>query len=104
MEIIHVTVWFRGTTAARWFSDYLGVPCWLARHSAKLSTTNVSSFANGQPILMICQNAVDAINIILKGQKKLLVSSLHFRPNIVVQTKGDTDEEADDECQHWWYH
>lgn len=93
----HGIVW-GGTIAARWFSSYLGVPCWLARHSFT-STTNVPSFANEQPILMIRQNAVDAINAILQGQGKPLVSSKHFRPNIVVQVNGDDGEE----CQHWLY-
>jgi molybdenum cofactor sulfurtransferase len=86
------------TIAARWFSTYLGVPCWLARHSAT-SAANVSSFANEQPLLMIRQNAVDAINLILQQQGKSPVSSQHFRPNVVVQ--GGEDD--DDDCKHWWY-
>lgn len=91
------------TTAARWFSTYLGVSCWLARHSAtSTKTANVSSFANEQPILMIRQNAVDAINVILQRQGKPPVSSRHFRPNFVVQVNGDHDDD-DDECQHVLY-
>ncbi|GAX11348.1 molybdenum cofactor sulfurtransferase [Fistulifera solaris] len=87
------------TVAARWFSAFLGVPCWLARHSS-VTTAKVSSFVNEQPILMIRQNAVDAINSILQQQGKSPVSSQHFRPNFVVQ---GGEEDDSDNYKHWWY-
>ncbi|KAL3929390.1 MAG: hypothetical protein SGBAC_012233 [Bacillariaceae sp.] len=89
-----------GRRASEWFTAFLGVECWLARYSeAERKTKGVTSavddddsrsrtgFANDQPILMISENAVDALNQVLHQQHQALVGSKHFRPNIVIRWK-----------------
>jgi molybdenum cofactor sulfurtransferase len=88
---------------SEWFSEFLGVPCWLARHSGTAYTlplglpresVSVSlrsphvSFANEQPLLLISEHAVDSINYVLSSQGERLVSTMHFRPNMVVRLVG----------------
>jgi len=95
---------------SKWFSDYLGVQCWLARHSAQSSAyqaptsipgardESVASrgnkrdssiaFANEQPLLLISEHAVEVLNGILSQQGQQSVSSRHFRPNLVVRFAG----------------
>ncbi|KAI2507980.1 MOSC N-terminal beta barrel domain [Fragilaria crotonensis] len=75
--------------SSQWFSRYLGVQCWLARH-IKDSATNPNrrqshpAFANEEPILLICRNAVDELNLVLEKQGQSRVQTKHFRPNFVV--------------------
>ncbi|CAJ1936409.1 unnamed protein product [Cylindrotheca closterium] len=87
-----------GRRASEWFSSYLGVECWLARYSKANKQTNGEpntvddsksrmGFANDQPILMISENAVDALNQVLRHQNQALVGSKHFRPNMVIRWK-----------------
>lgn len=70
----------------RWFSDYLGEPCQLVYFSENSSrlvknrNTQVS-FADGYPLLLINQRSLEQLNERLDEP----VSSLHFRPNIVIQ-------------------
>lgn len=87
--------------ASEWFSEYLGVRCWLARHSdghyhlpddvcapgPPLRSREVA-FANEQPLLLISEHAVDALNDVLTSHKQGSVSSRHFRPNMVVRLVG----------------
>jgi molybdenum cofactor sulfurtransferase len=98
--------------ASDWFSQYLGVRCWLARHSGKVdghykvpATANASipplpsisssiSFANEQPLLLISEHAVHILNEALRvsskqNHSKDTVSSRQFRPNIVVRLTSD---------------
>lgn len=77
---------------SEWFSSYLGVQCWLARFSNgeyQMPQRNDESprtgFANEQALLLISENAVEALNQVLAEQNQRLVGSRHFRPNIVVQ-------------------
>ena len=84
-----------GHRAAEWFSNFLGVQCWLARYDAVVPTLSVASgkadvardrsvaFANEQPVLLVSQQAVDELNEILRSQGQARVSSRHFRPNFV---------------------
>lgn len=71
-----------------WFSDFLGEPCQLVYFSQSTSRlvknrkTQVS-FADGYPLLLINQSSLDELNSRLDDP----VSSLHFRPNLVI--KGD---------------
>jgi len=70
-----------------WFSEYLQQPCQLvffADHSlrkVKNRETQVA-FADGYPLLLINQTSVNLLNTKLDKP----VTSLHFRPNIVIQT------------------
>ena len=75
--------------SSQWFSNYLGVQCWLARHvkdDNQLSSQRPSNaaFANEESILLISQNAVNRLNRVLERQGQKLVQTKHFRPNIVV--------------------
>ena len=75
--------------SSQWFSSYLGVQCWLARHikdDAMLASQRLShaAFANEEPILLICRNAVDELNLVLERRGQKCVQTKHFRPNIVV--------------------
>ena len=90
-----------------WFSDVLGVRCWLARYagdkvSPPLSNeTNLRSrytrnpnvaFANEQPLLLISEHAVDALNSVLESRNEPRVSARQFRPNFVVRLVGNGNE------------
>ena len=85
-----------------WFSEYLGVQCWLSRHSSGQYLVRTQSsgrilrnpgiaFANEQPLLLISEHAVDLINETLSSRGERLVSSKHFRPNMVVRLVGQTE-------------
>lgn len=91
---------------SQWFSDFLGIQCWLARHSSistrycipeTQSTEKIDStfarnsfiaFANEQPLLLISEHAVDILNRVLASQGQTKVTPRHFRPNIVVRFAG----------------
>ena len=99
---------------SEWFSNYLGVSCWLARYlngeyitgqqEQTLHQQGVvgpkTSFANEQPILLISQNSVETLNEVLKDQSEKLVGTRQFRPNLVVQSfrfGGDELSHVEDE-------
>lgn len=86
-----------------WFSNYLGVRCWLARHVTghHRSRSNGEhpsvrspdvAFANEQPLLLISKDAVDRLNAVLKARNERLVTSRHFRPNLVTRLFTDSTE------------
>lgn len=89
-------------SVSEWFSSFLGVQCWLARHSvygnqqvsSKYAVPSTAArrqsvaFANEQPILLISEHAVDTLNESLRAQHQKQVSSRHFRPNMVVRLVG----------------
>jgi molybdenum cofactor sulfurtransferase len=100
---------------SEWFSTFLGVQCWLARYSSSMPVHHASSgqtmsppastrsrpgFSNEQPILLISENAVQALNQVLVDQKQRPVGSKRFRPNVVVRatTNGDEEGEVDNGC------
>jgi molybdenum cofactor sulfurtransferase len=96
---------------SEWFSSFLGVQCWLARfsngeyqmpqqHRANGSPLVVHprvGFANEEPILLISENAVGALNQVLEEQHQTLVGSRHFRPNLVVKSIRDDGCHIEDE-------
>mmetsp|Transcript_54476 Transcript_54476/g.81105 ORF Transcript_54476/g.81105 Transcript_54476/m.81105 type:complete len:227 (+) Transcript_54476:2-682(+) len=92
-----------------WFSSFLGVRCWLARHYQKQMTDVISSagtplhvsssvaapvptgksseekaFANEAPMLLLSQDSIIALNSVLLSQGQRRVNPCHFRPNLVV--------------------
>lgn len=82
--------------SSEWFSSFLGVQCWLARHEG--SSTNGTSeqpsqrdpmiaFANDEPLLLLSERAVSVLNGVLLSQNQSLVSARHFRPNLVVRSE-----------------
>lgn len=97
-----------------WFSKYLDVRCWLARHSS--SGYSVSSeaqlagvdrrpgvaFANEKPILLISQEAVDQLNRVIRKKGQCLVSTKHFRPNLVVKVLGNGWTSDDHSVEDHW--
>jgi molybdenum cofactor sulfurtransferase len=56
-----------------------------------------AGFANEQPILLISENAVAALNQVLEEQNQKLVGSRHFRPNLVVKSIGEDGCHIEDE-------
>ncbi len=91
-----------------WFSDYLGLQCWLARfnpdgsfqlphHEIHSSFVPRDGFANEQPLLLISENAVSLLNDVLKDQNQRPVGSRHFRPNMVVRVIGANDDHVEDQ-------
>lgn len=83
-----------GDEATEWFSSFLGVQCWLVRHkggkgeplnSNKEGMSAKKAFANDASLLLVSQNSIDQLNAILAEQCSNLVSSRHFRPNLVVK-------------------
>jgi molybdenum cofactor sulfurtransferase len=100
---------------SEWFSEYLGVRCWLARHSdghyhlpddacatgpPSLRSRQIA-FANEQPLLLISEHAVDALNDVLTSQNERSVSSRHFRPNLVVRLVGQARKTKAHEEDGW---
>ena len=89
-------------SASAWFSDFLGVPCWLARHDgdryrvpSKPSVLPTGrqlhlGFANEEALLLLSQYAVDKLNRVLVAQGRKRVNARFFRPNIVV--RGDAKD------------
>jgi molybdenum cofactor sulfurtransferase len=83
-----------------WFSSFLGVRCWLARHSGgryELSDSRGGvAFANEAPLLLLSQHSVETLNEVLVSQGQRHVNSRHFRPNLVVQSTapGSVDNDA----------
>ena len=76
---------------SEWFTSFLGIQCWLARYSSSSleSPTDNNSFSNEQPILLISENAVAALNDVLESQRQQPVGSIRFRPNIVIKGVAD---------------
>jgi molybdenum cofactor sulfurtransferase len=103
-------VWGDHSTS-NWFSSFLGVQCWLARHVdgdyrlSALSQANDSSldrnprvaFANEQPLLLVTENAVATLNSVLEEQNQRPVISRQFRPNVVVKSPVKAWLHAEDE-------
>lgn len=84
-----------GDEATEWFSSFLGVQCWLVRHkgekskslnSNKRSIAANKAFANDASLLLVSQNSIDQLNSVLAEQHSNLVTSRHFRPNLVVKS------------------
>ncbi|KAL7543531.1 hypothetical protein ACHAXR_012843 [Thalassiosira sp. AJA248-18] len=89
-----------GSKASRWFSDVLGVRCWLARHHATYKTgrTQISearyAYCNEASLLLVSQQSISYLNSVITAQGwGRLVESRHFRPNIVVVSRADTQIE-----------
>ena len=96
-----------GDTAARWFSDYLGLGCrlyhvhpgahrlaspqrisgWLKRQSdiGHFPLEHPFGFADGFPFLVANQTSLDNLNQHLAARDHTPVTMNRFRPNIVVQ-------------------
>ena len=72
------------TNASDWFSNFLGVQCWLARHDGNTERQGVA-FANEESLLLISEHAVDALNDVLKRQGQCPAETRHFRPNLVIR-------------------
>jgi molybdenum cofactor sulfurtransferase len=112
---------------SQWFSEHLGVQCWLARYvsgryelplsflgnraapepplSSAQHHSDVIAFANEQPILLISENAVDALNEILSEQGQRLVTSKSFRPNMVVRVAGRPEQQSSNaHAEDGWTH
>mmetsp|Transcript_21622 Transcript_21622/g.31560 ORF Transcript_21622/g.31560 Transcript_21622/m.31560 type:complete len:309 (-) Transcript_21622:83-1009(-) len=85
---------------SRWFSEYLGVQCWLARSNQgkydlpqelEINREGIQKkgrigFENEAPILLLSQSSIDILNQVLTERQSRSVTSRHFRPNLVVAT------------------
>jgi molybdenum cofactor sulfurtransferase len=100
---------------SQWFSDYLGVKCFLARYASggyelpaaqSLTATQRRgrglAFANEQPILLLSENAVATLNEVLKSRNQRLVSPRHFRPNFVVRLNDESAVQAQGNLEDGW--
>jgi molybdenum cofactor sulfurtransferase len=100
---------------SQWFTDYLGVKCFLARSASDRcelpSTESLTStqsrrrdvdFANEQPILLLSENAVNMLNDVLKSQNQRLVTPRHFRPNLVVRLKDESNIQVYGNLEDGW--
>ena len=98
-------------TVSDWFSRYLGVRCWLARHrhtgkqdglyehpkSASIPTKSYQSlsFANEQPLLLVSEHAVKILNDAMRQSRGTTrkyddsVCSRQFRPSIVIRCEKE---------------
>ena len=83
-----------GDKATEWFSSFLGVQCWLVRHNGgegQALNSNMGgmsakkAFANDASLLLVSQDSIDQLNGILVEEYSKLVTSRHFRPNLVVK-------------------
>jgi molybdenum cofactor sulfurtransferase len=77
-----------------WFSSFLGVRCWLARHVGDRYEVADSrggvAFANEAPLLLLSQHSVETLNKVLVSQGQKRVNAKHFRPNLVVRASSAT--------------
>jgi uncharacterized protein len=79
---------------ASWFSNFLGLPCRLARFHAKAQriankewTAGVEArtmFADGYPLLVISESSLDDVNTQLLRHGRAALPMNRFRPNIVL--------------------
>jgi molybdenum cofactor sulfurtransferase len=101
---------------SEWFNRFLGVQCWLARHTtsgddlgekAKVSCQpgrhRQVAFANEQPLLLISEQAVNSLNQVLQRQKQASVTAIRFRPNIVVRSNSGPKNCSDSLEDNWLY-
>jgi molybdenum cofactor sulfurtransferase len=72
-----------------WFSNFLGVQCWLARYGGPQRGV---AFANEESLLLISEQAVEKLNLVLKRQGQAPVETRHFRPNLVIRSLTDGDQ------------
>lgn len=80
--------------AARWFSDFLGIPCRLvrshadAKRIASIEWTNgieaPTLFADGYPVLVISEASLQDLNDKLAAQGRPPLPMNRFRPNLVI--------------------
>ena len=98
-----------GDETTQWFSSFLGVQCWLVRHkggkgdslgSNKGVMSAKKAFANDASLLLVSQNSIDQLNSILAEQHSNLVTSRHFRPNLVVKSHGPLERNHSDHELH----
>ncbi|KAL7496760.1 hypothetical protein ACHAWT_004907 [Skeletonema menzelii] len=109
------TIW-GGRKASSWFSSFLGVRCWLARHHDVGKTRAESSrnergyglaYSNEASLLLLSQNAITTLNSVISSQGwgKQVVSR-HFRPNIVVssgsEAQKDTEHQVTSNPEDFW--
>ncbi len=97
------TIW-GGRKASSWFSSFLGVRCWLARHHVGKTKAALSkngrddglAYSNEASLLLLSQNAITALNRVISSQGwgKQVVSR-HFRPNIVVSSSSDAEKDTE---------
>lgn len=100
-QVVEATVWGdtvaaldTGSSTARWFSDFLGLPARLVRfHPAALRLASrkwtgdieaPTQFADGFPLLVIGQASLDDLNQRLVRKGAFAIPMNRFRPNIVV--------------------
>mmetsp|Transcript_11616 Transcript_11616/g.17420 ORF Transcript_11616/g.17420 Transcript_11616/m.17420 type:complete len:866 (-) Transcript_11616:51-2648(-) len=85
-----------------WFTEYLGVQCWLARASGggkyalPLPAQPMvdghpegryqSGFENEAPLLLLSMNSINVLNEVLVNKGSQKVNARYFRPNLVVTT------------------
>lgn len=86
-----------------WFSSFLGIQCWLVRHKSEKhraldyhdeDVSRTKAFANDAALLLVSQNSIDHLNGILAEQHSKLVTSRHFRPNLVVKSQNALAESS----------
>ena len=96
------SVW-GGNEVTEWFSSFLGVQCWLVRHKSEKGraldchdedASRTKAFANDAALLLVSQNSIDHLNGILAEQQSKLVTSRHFRPNLVVKSQSALTESS----------
>lgn len=79
------------SSASDWFSNFLGVQCWLARHNGTQDSTRSGvAFANEESLLLLSEHAVAALNDVMRRQGHSPAQTRHFRPNLVVRTTSLT--------------
>lgn len=96
-----------GAQAAQWLTQFLGHPCDLVRFDAEQQrlasldwTEGVAApieFADGFPLLVITQAALDDLNARLAAQGHAAVGMERFRPNLVVAGFEAHDEDRVEE-------
>ena len=89
-----------------WFTEYLGVQCWLARSQDAKRANNSTicerkklGFENEAPLLLVSKNSINKLNLILKNRSVRQVNAKHFRPNLVVALENSEDNNNPED--HW---
>ncbi|KEH09611.1 Fe-S protein [Delftia tsuruhatensis] len=101
-----VQAWDMGPEAARWLTQALGADCALVRfdpaaprRASERWTGGEAApvhFADGYPLLVLSQAAVDELNQRLQAAGQPAVDARRFRPNIVIEGLEAHDEDRVD--------
>ncbi len=89
-------------SVSEWFTEVLGIQCWLARYNNSSSSDSKPGFSNEQPILLVSEHAVATLNQVLIKQGQIPCTAKRFRPNIVIRDYHSSSDIMDCHIEDEW--